>query len=93
VLSLVAVDDHGAWRVSTPLLPITPNGGGDVTAAVYLAHLLGSGSTPTALVRTANTMFAILERTLEAGRRELELVASQEDIAHPPARFDLDQLR
>ena len=92
-LSLVAVDDDGAWRVTTPHLPITPNGGGDVTAALYLAHLLGSGSTPTALGRTANTMFAILQRTLDAGRRELELVGSQEDIAHPPARFEVTQLR
>jgi pyridoxine kinase len=91
-LSLVAVDDDGAWAVTTPHLPITPNGGGDVTAAVYLAHLLGSGSTPAALERTANTMYAILERTLESGRRELELVASQEDIARPPARFEVTRL-
>jgi pyridoxine kinase len=86
-LSLVAVDDNGAWVVTTPHLPIAPNGGGDVTAAVYLAHLLDTGSTPEALGRTANTLFAILARTLDSGRRELELVASQEDIAHPPARF------
>jgi len=92
-LSLIAVDDDGAWSVTTPHLPITPNGGGDVTAAVYLAHLLGSGSTRTALERTANTMFAILERTLASGRRELELVASQADIANAPARFRATQLR
>ena len=92
-LSLVAVDDTGAWRVTTPLLPITPNGGGDVTTALYVAHLLASGSTPLALQRTANTMYAILERTLASGRRELELVASQEDIAHPPTRFEAEQLR
>jgi pyridoxine kinase len=92
-LSLIAVDESGAWRVTTPHLPITPNGGGDVTAAVYLAHLLGSGSTPTALGRTANTMFAILQRTLDSGRRELELVGSQEDIARPPTRFEVTQLR
>jgi len=92
-LSLIAVDESGAWSVTTPHLPITPNGGGDVTAAVYLAHLLGSSSTPTALERTANTMYAVLERTLASGRRELELVASQEDIASPPARFEATQLR
>jgi pyridoxine kinase len=91
-IELVAVDDHGAWAVTTPLLPITPNGGGDVTAAVYLSHLLSTGSTPEALGRTANTLFAILERTLASGRRELELVASQEDIAHPPTRFEVRQL-
>jgi pyridoxine kinase len=92
-LSLVAVDEEGAWRVTTPHLPITPNGGGDVTSAVYLAHLLGSGSTPTALERTANTMFAILERTLASGRRELDLIGSQDDIANPPARFEATRLR
>ncbi|MFT4264275.1 MAG: pyridoxal kinase PdxY [Nocardioides sp.] len=92
-LDLVAVDDDGAWAVTTPLLPITPNGGGDVTTAVYLAHLLSSGSTPVALERTANTLFAILARTLESGRRELELVASQDDIASPPTRFAARRLR
>ena len=92
-LSLVAVDETGAWRVTTPNLPITPNGSGDVTSALYTAHLLATGSTPTALERTANTMFAILERTLASGRRELELIAAQDDIAHPPTRFEVEQLR
>lgn len=92
-LDLVAVSDEGAWAVTTPLLPITPNGGGDVTAAVYLAHLRSTGSPASALELTANTLFAILERTLESGRRELELVASQEAIAAPPARFQARRLR
>ena len=92
-LDLVAVSDAGAWAVTTPLLPITPNGGGDVTAAVYLAHLRTTGSPATALGLTANTLFAILERTMASGRRELELVASQEAIATPPARFEVRRLR
>ena len=92
-LDLVAVSDEGAWSVTTPLLPISPNGGGDVTAAVYLSHLLSTGSTPTALGRTANTLFAILDRTLRSGRRELELVASQDDIADPPTTYEVRQLR
>ena len=43
-LDVVAVSDDGAWAVTTPLLPISPNGGGDITAALYLAHLHTSGS-------------------------------------------------
>ena len=39
-LDVVAVSDDGAWAVTTPLLPISPNGCGDVTAALYLAHLV-----------------------------------------------------
>ncbi|GGU44930.1 pyridoxal kinase PdxY [Nocardioides albus] len=92
-LDLIAVSDEGAWSVTTPLLPISPNGGGDVTAAVYLSHLLSTGSTPTALGRTANTLFAILDRTLKSGRRELELIASQDDIANPPTTYEVTQLR
>jgi pyridoxine kinase len=92
-LDLIAVSDEGAWSVTTPLLPISPNGGGDVTAAVYLSHLLSTGSTPTALGRTANTLFAILDRTLRSGRRELELIASQDDIANPPTTYEVTQLR
>ena len=43
-LDVVAVSDAGAWAVTTPLLPIAPNGCGDVTAALYLAHLPTTGS-------------------------------------------------
>jgi pyridoxine kinase len=92
-LDMVAVSDEGAWAITTPLLPITPNGGGDVTAAVYLAHLRSTRSPATALGLTANTLFAILERTLASGRRELELVAAQEEIATPPTRFEVRRLR
>jgi hypothetical protein len=49
---MVAVDDEGAWSVRTPLLPISVNGAGDVTAALFLAHSLTDG-TRSALERTA----------------------------------------
>ncbi len=86
-LEVVAVSDAGAWAVTTPLLPISPNGGGDITAALYLAHLLATGSPATALERTTNAIFAILEATLAAGTRELQLVAAQDAIANPPTRY------
>jgi pyridoxine kinase len=92
-MEMVAVSEDGAWAVTTPLLPITPNGSGDVTAAVYLAHLRTTGSPEVALGLTANTLYAILEATLASGRRELELVASQDAIATPPTRFEVRRLR
>ncbi|MER5454673.1 MULTISPECIES: pyridoxal kinase PdxY [unclassified Micromonospora] len=92
-LEVVAVSDEGAWAVTTPLLPISPNGGGDVTAALYLAHLRSTGSPATALERTTASIFAVLEATLAAGTRELQLVAAQEAIADPPARFPARRLR
>ncbi|MGC5028460.1 pyridoxal kinase PdxY [Micromonospora sp. DT229] len=92
-LEVVAVSDEGAWAVTTPLLPIYPNGGGDVTAALYLAHLRTSGSPAIALERTTASIFAVLEATMAAGTRELQLIAAQEAIAHPPNRFPARRLR
>lgn len=93
LLEMIAVSDAGAWSVTTPLLPIAPNGGGDITAALYLAHLLDSGSPAVALERTAASVFSVLEATLAAGTRELQIIAAQDAIAAPPARFEARQLR
>ena len=92
-LDVVAVSDEGAWAVETPLLPILPNGCGDVTAALYLAHLRTTGSAAEALGRTTSSMFAILEQTLAAGTREIQLVAAQDAIAEPPMSFEVRRLR
>ncbi len=92
-LDVVAVSDEGAWAVTTPQLPITPNGCGDVTAALYLAHLLRSGSPAESLAATTSSVFAVLEATIAAGTREIQLVAAQEAIAVPPMRFEARRLR
>ena len=92
-LDVIAVSDSGAWAVTTPLLPISPNGCGDVTAALYLAHLTTTGSAAAALELTTSSVFAILEATLAAGTREIQLVAAQDAIAAPPERFVARQLR
>ena len=92
-LDVLAVSDEGAWAVETPLLPITPNGCGDVTAALYLAHLRTTGSAAEALARTTSSVYAILEATIAAGTREIQLVAAQDAIAEPPMTFEVRRLR
>lgn len=92
-LDVVAVADDGAWAVTTPRLPIAPNGCGDVTAALYLAHLRTTGSAPLALARTTASIFAVLEATIAAGTREIQLIAAQDAIASPPKRFEVRRLR
>ena len=92
-VDVVAVSDEGAWAVTTPRLPINPNGGGDVTAALYLAHLWTTGSPATALERTIASVFAVLEATLATGSRELELIAAQDVIADPPTGLTSRRLR
>ena len=92
-LEVVAVSDAGAWAVTTPMLPISPNGCGDVTAALYLAHLHETGDPATALVATTSSVFAVLEATLAAGTREIRLVAAQDAIARPPLGLEARRLR
>ena len=92
-VGVLAVDNSGAWLVTTPLLPITPNGCGDLTAALFMAHLMTTASPALALERTTATVFAVLEKTVEAGTREIQLIASQDAIADPPERFKAEQVR
>jgi pyridoxine kinase len=92
-IGLMAVDDEGAWLVTTPRLPMKANGSGDITAALFTAHLHETGSAATAVERTASSVLAVLQATLDSGERELRLVAAQDAIAHPPMEFHARQLR
>ena len=92
-IEMLAVDDDGAWIVQTPLLPLKANGSGDVTAALFTAHLRRSGDTADALARTASSVFDLLARTHESGDRELRLVESQEFYADPRMQFTPRQVR
>ncbi len=91
-IEMVAVDDHGAWAVRTPLLPISVNGAGDMTAALFLAHTLTDGPR-VALERTASSVFAVLSATADGGHREIALVAAQGRIAHPGTEWTATSLR
>jgi pyridoxine kinase len=92
-LELLAADDTGAWLVSTPLLPISVNGAGDLTAALFLAHLLDTRSAAMALARTASSVWGVLEETVRSGEREIQIVAAQQCIAHPDERFEVLTMR
>ena len=92
-LEMLAVDDEGAWIVTTPQLPMKANGSGDVTAALFTAHYRRTGDAAAALARTASSVFDLLTTTLESGERELQLVQSQEAYAHPRVQFEVRQVR
>lgn len=92
-IEMLAVHGDGAWIVQTPHLPIKANGSGDVTAALFTAHLLQTGDAALALGRTASSMFDLIENTLTSGRRELQVVQSQEAFAHPRMQFEVTQVR
>lgn len=92
-IGMLAVNGDGAWLVETPRLPMKANGSGDITAALFTAHLHETGSPADALARTASSVFAVLKETLESGERELRLIAAQDSIANPACEFAVRQVR
>lgn len=92
-IEMLAVDDTGAWIVQTPRLPLKANGSGDVTAALFTAHYVATGDAESALRKTVSSVFDLLQRTLDSGERELQLVESQDVYAHPREQFPVTRVR
>ena len=66
-IDMVAVDADGAWLVSTPRLPRTFTGSGDVTAAIFLAAVLRGWKLPRILAHTAAVIYGVLKITNDSG--------------------------
>jgi pyridoxine kinase len=92
-IEMLAVTDDGAWIVQTPQIPMKANGSGDVTAALFTAHLRATGDAALALARTTSSIFDLLQNTFDSGERELRLVESQEAYANPRMQFEVRQVR
>jgi pyridoxine kinase len=92
-LEMLAVTAEGVWLVATPRLPMHANGSGDLTSALFTAHLHETGSPAVALSRTSSSVYAVLHATWASGERELRLVEAQHAIAHPTGEFDVRRLR
>jgi pyridoxine kinase len=90
-IGMVAVDGSGGYLVRTPRLPLEVNGAGDVTAALFLAHL--SEGIEAALAMVASSVYGILSTTHVAGAREIRLVEAQTAIAKPRCEFAVERLR
>jgi len=83
----LAVEASQAWRVRTPRLPVSPNGTGDLFAALFVSARLRQADTPDALSHAASAIFAVLERTAARGTEEMRIVESGELLVHPKRRF------
>jgi pyridoxine kinase len=92
-IDMVAVDADGAWLVSTPRLPHTFTGSGDVTAATFLATLLRTWDVSAALAHTAAVVYGLLKITAERGRAELALISAQDEFLRPSHNFEPVRLR
>ncbi|MFT3860978.1 pyridoxal kinase PdxY [Micropruina sp.] len=92
-LTMLAVTEEGAWQVVTPLLEHTFTGSGDLTAAMFLAHYLRTGSAAQAVGQTADIVYSVLKQTADSGQSELQLVEAQDEIVAPTYHFDVHQVR
>ncbi|GHB13825.1 pyridoxal kinase PdxY [Salinicola rhizosphaerae] len=89
----------GSWRIATPKVAfeVPPNGAGDFTAALFLAHTLRAGvkdeGPARALEQTAAAVQMLFEHTHRAGSRELAMIAAQHDIVSPTVTLHAERLR
>jgi len=92
-ISTLAATRREAWLVTTPRLDLAAKGTGDAFAALFLGRRLLGDDLRTALEGAVAAVFALVEATVAAGARELRLVAAQDAMAAPPARFGAERLR
>ncbi len=92
-IETLAVERTKAWRVRTPKLPISPNGTGDLFAALFASARVSGSDTPEALSHAASAIFAVLERTAARGTEEMRIVESAGLLVHPKRRFDAVAVR
>jgi pyridoxine kinase len=87
-IETLAIEACHAWRVRTPKLAISPNGTGDLFAALFVSARVRGADTPEALSHAASAIFAVLERTAARGTEEMRIVESAEALVHPKRRFE-----
>ena len=92
-VELLAASPREVHLLRMPLLAFSPNGAGDLIAALFLFHILGGGGLRAALERAGSATWGILAHTLRVGSAELSLVAAQQELVSPTRRFDAASLQ
>ncbi|MFC6616358.1 pyridoxal kinase PdxY [Deinococcus radiophilus] len=89
-IETLVMADEGTWVCRTPLLPLDPprNGTGDAITALFYGQYLRTGQADQALSLSMSALYALLERTHQAGTREIQLVAAQDELARPSRVFE-----
>lgn len=91
-LDMIASTPEGAWRVRIPRLELNANGTGDMVAALFFVHVLRDGDVAGALGKAAASVHGVLQATLEAGTREIRLIAAQDEFVRPSHSFSVEAL-
>lgn len=82
------------WLTTTPFLNMQPmpNGAGDTVAALFLANMLQYQDAKIAIENTTAAIYAVLNNTMQAGTRELQLIQSQKELISPKKLFMASEL-
>ena len=86
-LDMMVAEGGTFHLLRTPRLPVSVNGAGDTIAALFLYHRLRTGSAVAALEAAGSSVHGLLQRTAEAGSREIQLIAAQEEFVTPTQIF------
>lgn len=86
-VAMIVAGPEGVCYVQTPRQDRSFSGSGDLTAAVFLAQLLGEAPLDEALAATAGAMHGIVSCTAAMGSRELALVQAQDELVDPTKTF------
>jgi pyridoxine kinase len=91
-IEMLAIEAKQAWRVRTPKLPISPNGTGDLFAALLVSARVLGNDTPAALSHAASAIYAVLETTAARATTEMRIVEAAELLVRPKNRFDAEEI-
>ena len=91
-IATMIVTDDGAWRITTPLLPLKAKGTGDVFAALLLGHVLDGLPPSKALSKTCSALFQVIEKTSENNAEELLLVENRAVFGAAYERFAAERI-
>lgn len=81
------IEADNIYQISHPAFQSPPNGPGDLTASVFLAHLLDGHSSVSALEMTTSSVFEVLQNSVDRNSDELMLETDVKSLLNPKTRF------
>ncbi|WP_370389594.1 pyridoxal kinase PdxY [Snodgrassella alvi] len=92
---MLLVTPDSAWHIHRPLVDFgerQPVGVGDMTSGIFLADFLSGKSLLEAFEHTTSAVYAVMQETLKRRQYELQIVAAQDEIAHPSQWFKAEKI-
>jgi len=91
-IALMVSHQGKRFAVETPMLKVSVNGAGDAIAALFFVHFGRTRDPKLALESATASIYGLLKRTEEAGTREIQTVAAQNEFVEPTWRFAATQV-